>query len=109
MSDEERKQFPELKDDTEREFIRIDSCKVNITKRTRQASWFELVDVPLGNATETYPHGDHWRSGRFRRKRSVLLFHRGWRKRNCAPRWVRSEAQASGAKRQAGQANIKQT
>jgi AAA domain len=59
MSDDERKQFPELKDDIEREFIRIDSAKVNLVKRTRKASWFELTDVALGNATEKYPSGDH--------------------------------------------------
>ncbi len=41
-----------------RYLIRMDSGKVNIAPPLDEAKWFRLVGVPLGNATETYPHGD---------------------------------------------------
>jgi len=41
-----------------REYIRIDSAKVNIAKAARNAQWFHLVNVPLDNATALYPAGD---------------------------------------------------
>jgi hypothetical protein len=39
-------------------YVRMDSAKVNITAPLRQAHWFRLVGIPLGNATEMYPAGD---------------------------------------------------
>ena len=57
MSPEEAQCFgiPE----TERKgFIRMDSAKVNITKRLTAARWFHLIGVRLGNATDMYPNGD---------------------------------------------------
>jgi hypothetical protein len=39
-------------------FVRLDSAKVNITPPSSKATWFHLVGVPIGNATEQYPAGD---------------------------------------------------
>lgn len=39
-------------------YVRFDSAKHNLAP-ARQAKWFRLVSVPLGNASETYPSGDH--------------------------------------------------
>jgi hypothetical protein len=45
--------------ETERkQYVRVDSAKVNITKSGSAAKWFKLVGVQLGNATERYPNGD---------------------------------------------------
>jgi hypothetical protein len=38
-------------------FLRIDSAKVNIAA-AKQAEWFHLIGVQLGNATKLYPNGD---------------------------------------------------
>lgn len=38
--------------------IRMDSAKVNIAPPTREAKWFRLIGVPLGNENDLYPHGD---------------------------------------------------
>jgi hypothetical protein len=40
-------------------FFRVDSAKVNIAPALADAIWFELVNVPIGNATPQYPNGDH--------------------------------------------------
>lgn len=39
-------------------YVRLDSAKVNIAPPLDRATWFRLVGVPLGNASELYPHGD---------------------------------------------------
>ena len=39
--------------------IRMDSGKVNIVPRATEATWFKLVNVAIGNATELYPNGDN--------------------------------------------------
>ena len=39
-------------------FVRLDKAKVNIEPPAEKASWFKLVGVQLGNATEIYPNGD---------------------------------------------------
>ena len=39
-------------------FFRVDSAKVNIAPPLTDAVWFELVNVPIGNATPQYPNGD---------------------------------------------------
>jgi hypothetical protein len=40
-------------------FVRVDSAKVNIAPPMAAATWFRLVGMPLGNATELYPSGDN--------------------------------------------------
>src|SRR5262249_41750547 len=57
MSPEEAKAFG-IEEDQRRSLIRMDSGKVNIAPLGK-AKWFRLVGVPLGNATEMYPHGDN--------------------------------------------------
>ncbi len=39
-------------------YIRLDGAKVNIAPRAGKATWFRLVGVPIGNATDEYPKGD---------------------------------------------------
>jgi hypothetical protein len=57
MSSEEAKTFGI--DETERkQYVRVDSGKVNITKSWGAPKWFRLVGVRLGNATDLYPNGD---------------------------------------------------
>jgi hypothetical protein len=62
MTDEEMGKFPEIKPEDDRLFVRLDPAKVNILKKSRLATWFKLIDVPLGNATALYPEGDHVQS-----------------------------------------------
>jgi hypothetical protein len=57
MSPEEAKAFG-IEEDRRREYIRMDSAKVNITRHMGAAKWFRLIGVRLGNATEMYPNGD---------------------------------------------------
>jgi len=57
MSPEEAKAFG-IQADQRREFIRMDSAKVNITRHMGAAKWFRLVGVRLGNGNEMYPNGD---------------------------------------------------
>jgi hypothetical protein len=57
MTTEEAKAF-NVTEAERRSLIRMDSGKVNITPPLTDAKWFRLVGVPLGNATELYPHGD---------------------------------------------------
>jgi hypothetical protein len=57
MSPEEAKAF-NIEESGRREYTRVDSAKVNITKHLGAAKWFHLVGVRLGNETEMYPSGD---------------------------------------------------
>jgi hypothetical protein len=57
MTPEEAKAF-ELDPELRRRLVRVDSGKVNIAPPMTRAQWFQLVSVPLGNATERYPNGD---------------------------------------------------
>jgi hypothetical protein len=56
MSEDEAKQF-NVEQTDRRFFVRLDSAKVNIVP-SRTATWFKLVSVNIGNATEPYPGGD---------------------------------------------------
>jgi hypothetical protein len=40
-------------------YIRIAGSKENYTPPPEKATWFKLVGIPLGNATEEYPEGDN--------------------------------------------------
>jgi hypothetical protein len=57
MSPDEAQTFG-LREEERRRLIRMDSGKVNIAPPLDTAKWFRLVGVPLGNATDLYPHGD---------------------------------------------------
>lgn len=57
MSLEEAATF-KITEDERRQYVRIDSAKVNITKVGGAAKWFHLVGVPLGNVSDLYPNGD---------------------------------------------------
>jgi hypothetical protein len=57
MSPDEAKAFG-IDERDRREFIRLDSGKVNVTRHLRGAKWFRLIGVRLGNETELYPNGD---------------------------------------------------
>jgi hypothetical protein len=39
-------------------YVRMDKAKVNIVPPSRQAKWFKLIGVEIGNSNEMYPHGD---------------------------------------------------
>jgi hypothetical protein len=57
MSTEEAEMFGVA--ETERkQYVRVDSAKVNITRNGGAPKWFRLVGVRLGNATDLYPNGD---------------------------------------------------
>lgn len=44
---------------TERkQYVRVDSGKVNIARSGGAPKWFKLIGIRLGNATELYPNGD---------------------------------------------------
>jgi hypothetical protein len=57
MDEEEARQFG-IEATDRREFIRLDSAKVNIARSAGTATWFKLIPVSLGNASEDYPSGD---------------------------------------------------
>ena len=57
MSEDEAKQF-NVEQIDRRYYVRLDSAKVNIAPPSRIATWFKLVGVNIGNATELYPSGD---------------------------------------------------
>ena len=57
MTSEEAQSFG-VAEDARRCLVRMDSAKVNIAPPAAHAKWFRLIGVPLGNATEQYPHGD---------------------------------------------------
>jgi hypothetical protein len=57
MSSEEANAFG-IAETVRRQFVRVDSGKVNITRSGGAAKWFRLIGVRLGNATDIYPNGD---------------------------------------------------
>jgi hypothetical protein len=57
MSGEEANAFGVAEADR-RQYVRVDSGKVNITKAAGEAKWFHIIGVGLGNATDLYPNGD---------------------------------------------------
>jgi AAA domain len=58
MTTEEAKAFG-VEEGERRLFFRVDSGKVNIAPPSKDAVWFHLVGVSLGNSSERYPHGDN--------------------------------------------------
>jgi hypothetical protein len=58
MTTEEAETFGVTEQDR-RALVRVDDAKVNLTPRSADATWFKLVSISLGNATQEYPHGDH--------------------------------------------------
>lgn len=57
MSEEEAKLYGITVEDR-RFYIRLDSAKVNIIAHSGKPTWFRLIGVPIGNATDEYPNGD---------------------------------------------------
>jgi hypothetical protein len=57
MTEEEARAF-DISQENRRDYIRVDSGKVNIARASRNARWFHLVNVPLDNETAQYPGGD---------------------------------------------------
>jgi hypothetical protein len=57
MSEDEARQFG-ISPHERTSYVRFDSGKYNLCP-ARQAKWFRLVNVPIGNPTATYPKGDH--------------------------------------------------
>jgi hypothetical protein len=57
MSEDEAKQFG-IEQIDRRFYVRLDSAKVNTAPPSGIATWFKLVSVNIGNATELYPNGD---------------------------------------------------
>jgi AAA domain len=47
-----------ISDEQRKEYFRVDSAKVNITRGSKPANWFHLIGVSLGNPTTLYPNGD---------------------------------------------------
>jgi hypothetical protein len=39
-------------------YVRLDNAKVNLARPSREATWFKLVGVQIGNGNEDYPNGD---------------------------------------------------
>jgi hypothetical protein len=58
MSEDEAKGFG-IPPEERREYLRLDSAKVNLLPPARTAQWFKLISVPLGNTTPDYPDGDY--------------------------------------------------
>ena len=56
MSEAEAEQFG-IDPDERKSYVQLDRAKANIVRATK-ASWYHLVNVPIGNATELYPEGD---------------------------------------------------
>jgi hypothetical protein len=57
MTPEEAEGFG-VSDLDRRSLVRMDNGKVNLTRPAREAQWFRLVSVSLGNGNEIYPNGD---------------------------------------------------
>jgi hypothetical protein len=57
MTEDEAKIF-DISPEDRRDYIRVDSAKVNIARASRNATWFHLVNVSLDNASTLYPAGD---------------------------------------------------
>ena len=56
MSPAEAQRF-NIQETERKSYIRIDSAKVNISPAD-ETTWFQIIGIKLGNATETYPDGD---------------------------------------------------
>jgi AAA domain len=57
MNNEEANAFG-IAETERRQYVRVDSGKVNITKGGGAVKWFHLVGVRLDNGTDLYPNGD---------------------------------------------------
>jgi hypothetical protein len=57
MSEDEAKLYGIPVEDRS-DYIRLDTAKVNLIRRSGKPTWFKLVGVPIGNATPEYPNGD---------------------------------------------------
>jgi hypothetical protein len=57
MTKDEAKTFG-INDQDRWAYIRMDKGKVNIVPPARQAMWFKLIGVSIGNSNEMYKHGD---------------------------------------------------
>jgi hypothetical protein len=57
MSEDEAKAFA-MKPEERPLYVRLDSGKVNTAPPSREATWFKLIGVPLGNGNAEYPNGD---------------------------------------------------
>jgi hypothetical protein len=57
MTKDEAKAFS-IRDEDRWAYVRMDKGKVNITPPSRQAKWFHLIGVRIGNENEIYKHGD---------------------------------------------------
>jgi hypothetical protein len=57
MTEEEAATFG-IELEQRRLYVRLDKAKVNIEPPAAKATWFRLIGVRLGNATEMYPNGD---------------------------------------------------
>jgi AAA domain len=57
MTPDEAKLFG-LSEAERRSLVRLDSGKINIAPPSREARWFKLIGVPLGNCDDTYKNGD---------------------------------------------------
>jgi hypothetical protein len=58
MSAEEAERFG-VPVNERKQYVRVDNAKVNLVKDAGEAVWYRLVNVALGNGTETYKNGDH--------------------------------------------------
>jgi DNA polymerase I-like protein with 3'-5' exonuclease and polymerase domains len=57
MTEEEAVRFGVAPEDR-RDYLQLDSAKVNLIRSARTAMWFKLVGVKLDNGTPEYPDGD---------------------------------------------------
>ena len=57
MSEQEAQTF-NIPEEERRQYVRLDRAKTNLAPLSGAATWFKLVGVRLGNATEMYPNGD---------------------------------------------------
>lgn len=57
MSVQEAQTFS-IPEEERRQYVRLDRAKTNLVPLSGAATWFKLVGVRLGNATEMYPNGD---------------------------------------------------
>ena len=57
MSEQEAQTF-NIAEEERRQYVRLDRAKTNLVPLSASATWFKLVGVRLGNATEMYPNGD---------------------------------------------------
>jgi hypothetical protein len=56
--DEGKKLFGEEQAERHKLFFRVAEVKVNAAPPTLKTTWYELVEVPLGNKSDAYPNGD---------------------------------------------------